>query len=206
MGKTNITRTGCLNVEKITLSDTAADMVLLYVSNRDEDDGAKAEEISALTGQTLYRVSYCISTEVVYPTPFMDLVRVWKSLIREGVDYRKSAMIGTGTGASVIISLSLWCRDHGIPLPSSLILDSPFLGNDPEDRVMRTYLGAADCDDPCAYPLLASYFLFPPVCLFDKDGRTFPLRKRLEEESIRYEYNSGEYISEASAFIIENMN
>ncbi len=206
MDKTDITRTGCLTVEKITRFARAADMALLYVSSRDEDESAKAEEISALTGQTLYRVSYCISTEVVYPTPFMDLVRVWKSLIREGVNYRKSAMIGNGTGASVIISLSLWCRDHGIPLPSSLILDSPFLENDPEDRVMRTYLGSADCDDPCAYPLLASYFLFPPVCLFDKDGRTFPLRKRLEEESIRYEYNSGEYISKASEFIIMNMN
>lgn len=209
MDNTDVVKTGCLEVERITLHNDTATKALICVCSGGEDDGSAAEEIASRTAQTIFKVSCCLSPGVVYPTPFMDLVKVWKSLMRGGVDYRKSTMIGKKTGASLILSLTQWCRDHGIPLPSSLVLDSPFIGNNSYDNRIKTYLLTADSDDPYAYPLLGDYFLFPPVCLFDEDGSLVPLKNKLMEEKIKYEYSKnltrGEYISTASSFIAENM-
>lgn len=209
MDNTDVIKTGCLEVERITLHNDTAPMALICVCCDGEDDGSAAEEIAFRTAQTFYKVSCCLSPEIMYPTLFMDLVKVWKSLMRDGVDYRKSTMVGKKTGASLILSLSQWCRDHGIPLPSSLVLDSPYLGNDSYDSRMKTYLSSADSDDPYAYPLLGDYFLFPPVCLFDEDDSLVPLKNKLKEERIKYEYSKNstreEYISSAAGFISENM-
>ncbi len=192
---------------------------LIYVFRKDGGCPVPAEEIALRTGQILYKVSFSLSETLRYPTPFMDLVRLWKKIMREEADSRKSAMIGSGTGASLILSLSQWCRDHGIPLPSSLVLDSAVYGTDTTDSDIKEYLSTADADDPYAYPLLGDYFLFPPISLHDSDGRMMLLRNRMRKSGVtcRYSRNSvllfsagqdteDEYISSVSAFIRQNMS
>lgn len=102
--------------------------------------------------------------ETGYPQSFLDFVKVWKRLVmKEGVCPSGATFIGSGMGGALVLAACLWCRDHGIPLPSSVTLRDPVVA--PCEGTETPYYSDADIDDPCAYPLIADYYGFPPVCV-----------------------------------------
>ena len=176
-----------VEVEKITLPSSRPDSALVYIHGGGFMNGFASNgywvstTIARELGMTVYGINYSLAPEHKYPAAFMDCVKVWKSLISDSVDPGKSAFIGTSAGGTLALSVSLWCRDHGIALPSSLVLSSPYVGEGMEpteyqienDVILsyekgrkNVYLETADSDDPYAYPVLGDYFLFPFVTLF----------------------------------------
>ena len=176
-----------VETEKITFPNSRSSSALVYIHGGGFKNGYASNgywlctQIARNLGMTIYGINYSLAPEDTYPAAFMDCVKVWRKLLEWGVDPGESSIIGTSAGGTIALSLSLWCRDHGIYLPSSLILSSPYIGEGIEptqyqidnDAILdyRTgekyeYYITADCDDPYAYPVLGDYFGFPFVALF----------------------------------------
>ena len=125
------------------------------------DFSKKSRTSIVAEGKCIYEMEYDCR-ETGYPQSFLDLVKVWKHLImKEGVSPCGATFTGSGMGGALVLAASLWCRDHGIPLPSAITLTDPVIA--PCEGVVTPYFSDADIDDPCAYPLLADYYGFPPV-------------------------------------------
>ncbi|MGN0851678.1 MAG: alpha/beta hydrolase [Candidatus Ornithospirochaeta sp.] len=176
-----------VEVERITLPSSRPDSALIYIHGGGFKNGFASNgywvstRIARELGMTVYGINYSLAPEHTYPAAFMDCVKVWKNLVFSSVDPGKSAFLGTSAGGTLALSSGLWCRDHGIPLPSSMVLSSPYMGegmepteyqkeNDvilsynPEEK--NEYFSSADSDDPYAYPVLGEYYGFPFVTLF----------------------------------------
>lgn len=202
-----------VKVEKISLPSSDEKSALIYIHGGGFQNGFASNgywlmsSLMRLTGQTVYAINYRLSPEYKYPAAFMDCVTVWKELLSAGIESGKSAMIGTSAGGSLVLSSSLYLRDHGYHLPSSLIVNSPFVGmnivpteKEIEEDVILDYTGkessyfdTADDDDPYAYPILGEYFLFPPIAIYvaKKEilySHSVLLDKKLEEEKIEHKF------------------
>lgn len=235
-----------VEVEKITLPTSKEESALIYIHGGGFKNGFASNgywlttALARLTCQTIYAINYRLSPEYKYPAAFMDCADVWKELLRSGIASNKSAMIGTSAGGSLVLSSSLYLRDHGYPLPSSLIVNSPFVGKNiiptreeiEEDVILdytgkeSSYFDTADDDDPYAYPILGSYFLFPPLQIYvaTKEilhSHSILLDKKLEEDRVEHELiiddelwhawlnspvpENGKYIKHVALFIKRNM-
>ena len=123
-----------VETEKITFPNSRSSSALVYIHGGGFKNGYASNgywlctQIARNLGMTIYGINYSLAPEDTYPAAFMDCVKVWRKLLEWGVDPGESSIIGTSAGGTIALSLSLWCRDHGIYLPSSLILSSPYIG------------------------------------------------------------------------------
>ena len=222
-----------VEVEKITLPNSKEESALIYIHGGGFRNGFASNgywlcmEIAKVTGQTIYGINYRLAPEYTYPVAFMDSLSVWRSLMRNGVKPELSTFIGTSAGATIALSVSLYARDHGIPLPSSIVLSSPYVGrgiipteheiendaildwNGEEDN---PYFSTADYDDPYAYPILGDYFLFPKIKLFASEkeilkGHSDKLAEVFERDKVDYSYSVDKDLWHAflNADVPENM-
>jgi len=128
--------------------------------------------------------------EPEYPDSFLSVVKVWKRLVmKDGVNPADSTLEGSGTGSAIVLASCLWCRDHGVGLPSSIVLIDPCL--EPAASEKPAYFFSADYDDPCAFPLEAEYFGFPSIEIRVTEGSIYEkqaekLCKRLSEQWISF--------------------
>ena len=128
---------------------------------------------------------------VEYPSSFLEIVRTWKRLLmREGVMPSATTFTGRGLGAALVLAASLWCRDHGIPLPSGVVLEDPVLAA--SEGSGRLYFSASDIDDPCAFPLIADYYGFCHITVEYHENSSLKdhaeqLCQRLEEQGISFD-------------------
>ena len=175
------------------------------------------------TGLPAYLVCYRHCPDHTYPLATMDGLSVWKHLLWKGkVSPEESVFVGEGTGGTLALSVALWARDHGIPLPSCIVLDHPWtgrIGGVAEGistglvadfgigDVFSGYFSSADADDPAAFPILADYFLFPPVAVAfgedDSEGQGGSLLLKLKDEGVPSSRirSLAEGMEDASAFI-----
>ncbi len=139
-------------------------------------------------------------SQLEYPASFLEIVGFWKHLVmKNGTCPPDSVFEGAGPGGALVLASCLWCRDHGIPLPSQIRLDDPVLC--PADGIASRYFSGADVDDPCALPLIADYYGFPPLSVTFHESSPFKeqseqLCRRLcgqgmpfEKKAVRYPGN-----------------
>ncbi len=176
-----------VEVETVTLPSSQKDSALVFIHGGGFKSGSSAvgrwitAQIARQTGQTVYSINYRLAPEFTYPTATIDCVSVWSYLLDNGIKPEKSSIMGTSAGGTIAISLALWCRDHSIPLPSSLILNSPDIAKSikpteyeiKEDIMLNydeneenPYFSTAEDDDCYAFPILANFTGFPPVALY----------------------------------------
>ncbi|MBR6085783.1 MAG: alpha/beta hydrolase fold domain-containing protein [Spirochaetales bacterium] len=128
-------------------------------------------------GEHIINIDCKVQGKLEYPSSFLSLVRAWRKLLAGGeakpADYE---FFGSGIGACIVLAAFLWCRDHGLPLPGSIVLDHPVLKT--RDGLYEGYFSVADVDDPCAFPLIADYYGFPRI--FVTTGEKDPLREHAE--------------------------
>lgn len=128
-------------------------------------------------GTYIINIDCKVQGEYEYPSSFLALVRAWKKLlVGEGAKPADSEFSGSGIGAGIALSACLWCRDHGLPLPASIVLEQPVLK--PQGGMNEDYFSAADVDDPCAFPLIADFYGFPHITVIT-DGKR-PLSEQAE--------------------------
>lgn len=204
-----------VEVERISFPSSRPDSALLYIHGGGFRNGWASNgyhlgsEICRRTGQTLYALNYRLAPEFTYPTAMFDCVNTWKWMMRNGVDPKRSSFIGTSAGGTLVLSTSLWCRDHGIPLPMALFVSSPYMGEGfvptkeeiDEDVILdyspekkNPYFSTADYDDPYAYPKFARFKAFPFVGVYSAKkeilySHSVELKKLLERDGVEHSYN-----------------
>lgn len=205
---------GPVEVEKISLPGSDAESALVYIHGGGFRNGFASNgywittEIARLTGQTVYAMNYRLAPEFTYPAALDDCTTVWRDMLeKRGIKAEKSAFLGTSAGATLALSSALWCRDHSIPLPSSIIANSPFVANGiipteyeiEEDVILdypereNEYFVTASDDDPYAYPLLGDYRGFPPTALYCAEKEilhqhSLLLERRLKEQGVEHTF------------------
>lgn len=205
---------GPVEVEKISLPCSDPQSALVYIHGGGFKNGFASNgywistQIARLTGQTVYAMNYRLAPEFTYPTALNDCTAVWKDMLENrGVKAGESSWIGTSAGGTLALAAALWCRDHSIPLPSSLIANSPFVAagiipteyeieedvilNYPENPA--EYFSTATESDPYAYPLLGNYREFPPIALYCAEKEILHqhsvlLEKRLTEQGVEHTF------------------
>ena len=157
-----------------------------------QGDFSKKNRTAIVTeGKCIYEMEYDCR-ETCYPQSFLDVVKAWKHLVmKESVSPYAVTFEGSGMGGTLVLAACLWCRDHGIPLPSAITLIDPVIA--PCEGVATHYFSDADIDDPCAYPLIADYYGFPPVSVGYTEGspacrQAEQLCARLSEQDIPFDF------------------
>ena len=133
-------------------------------------------------------VDYRLAPEHPYPAALEDCLTVYRWLLREhgGAPVLFSGECG---GGGLAVSLALWLREHGEPLPLALHVASPLCdltvsgdsaaansGSDPwlsRDFLLAlsaSYLGEASALDPQVSPVFADLHGFPPILIHAASG------------------------------------
>ena len=137
-------------------------------------------------GCDVLTIDYRVAPEDPYPAALEDAVAAYQWLLDEK-KYRPEQIVvaGDSAGGGLSLALCLYLRDHGIPLPSGIIVMSPWTdltcsgeshetnyetdplyGNTRESMLYNSaYIGEADPTDPYMSPAFGEFSGFPPVLL-----------------------------------------
>lgn len=127
-------------------------------------------------------VDYRLAPENRFPNAIDDVVSAYEWMLRSGVDPSSVAFAGDSAGGNLALSLALRLRDARRPMPSSIVVFSPWTdlagsgqsikSNDGRCAMFRTenisqfgqaYLGKFSADSPKASPMYANLAGLPPV-------------------------------------------
>jgi len=129
-------------------------------------------------------IDYSLSPEAQFPVALNEIYNIWKHLISEGLDPRKTVLMGDSAGASLSISATLKLRNNQVPQPSCLVLFSPsvdstlgqesYLYNNDKDIILDkelmdyfvdSYVGQTDRTNVLISPIRADLHNLPPLLL-----------------------------------------
>jgi epsilon-lactone hydrolase len=110
-----------------------------------------AGRLAAAAGMTVVVPDYSLSPEARYPVALEEMVAVYSAMIADGLDPKKTVIVGDSAGGGLTLALAMALRDRGIALPAALGLVCPWAdlaldieGRRPEGR------------DPLITPAMAS--------------------------------------------------
>jgi hypothetical protein len=72
-------------------------------------------------------VDYRLAPEHPFPAAHEDAMAVYQALLDQGVDARRLLLGGDSAGGNLALATAQTIRDQGLPLPSGLVLFSPWL-------------------------------------------------------------------------------
>jgi acetyl esterase/lipase len=140
-------------------------------------------EVAARTAARVVGVRYGLAPEQPFPNGLHDGMAVLRELVAKGAT--DVIFAGDSAGGGLALALALACRDEGAPMPSKLVLLSPWIDltlggasyrSRAETDVLFSreaahgfaghYLQGVDAAHPLASPLLADPTGLPPVQLF----------------------------------------
>jgi acetyl esterase/lipase len=128
-------------------------------------------------------VDYSLAPEHPFPAAVDDAFAAWRSLLAEGFDPRRCAILGDSAGGGLALSLVLKLRDEGVPLPAAVVAISPWTdlaitglsaqagASDPMmdasalGPMAAEYLAGADPRHSYASPLYGDLYGLPPVLI-----------------------------------------
>ena len=139
--------------------------------------------LARLTRRRIFSLDYRLAPEHRFPAAFDDSVAAYRWVLREiGGDATQLAVAGDSAGGGLALATVVAMRDGGLPLPSSVVLFSPWtemegLIDAPHPNVERcamfapsnidefaeAYLGRASRADPRASPLRSDLRGLPPI-------------------------------------------
>lgn len=153
-----------------------------------------AEKISkTLNYCTVYNLDYRTFPEYKYPAQIEDTVAVFQEMQRQGVEANNIVFIGDSAGANLALASTLYMRDNGMNLPSTIVCFSlwgdmtnsgksvvdncyrdPFGGIARRKKVednwgylhrISAFAKELDRSSPYVSPSFADFTNFPPVTL-----------------------------------------
>lgn len=130
----------------------------------------------------VFVADYRLAPEHPFPAALDDAVAAYEGLLADGHQPADLVIAGDSAGGGLTAATALRLRDLGRPLPSALVLFSPWtdlslaeLGPEPPGEAMITrpwvaecasyYLGSHDPRDPLASPVLGDFKGFPPTLI-----------------------------------------
>ena len=148
---------------------------------------------NSLDGATVVSVDYRTFPQYEHPAQLLDAKDVYLKLLKQGIKPENIIVIGDSAGANLAVTITLWLRDNGHPLPSQIVCFSLWadMTSSGESRVKNAYLdpfgGIAkrksiednwyylhrisayaeniDRTNPYASPIFADFKGFPPTTL-----------------------------------------
>ncbi|MDD3253122.1 MAG: alpha/beta hydrolase [Lachnospiraceae bacterium] len=137
-------------------------------------------------GGDVLTIDYRVAPECPYPAALEDAVAAYEWLLKERhYAPEKIVIAGDSAGGGLTLALTLYLRDHGMPLPAGIVVMSPWtdltnsgeshvtnFNNDPQfggttDNMLyhSTYIGDADPTDPYLSPMFGEFDQFPPILM-----------------------------------------
>lgn len=140
-----------------------------------------AGHLAKAAGATAFVLDFRRAPDFKFPAQLEDGIAVYRALLDQGLAPADITPVGDSAGGNLAISLVFELRDAGLPLPSQVMVMSPWLNmenngatidsNDATDflitraglqgNIDRYILGAADPTDPRVNPLYRDYAGFP---------------------------------------------
>ncbi len=137
-------------------------------------------------GGDVLTVDYRVAPQYPYPAALEDAIAAYCWLLEERrYEPNQIVIAGDSAGGGLALALSLYLRDHGIPMPAGVAVMSPWtdltcsgesyetnytkdpqFGNTKDSMLYNSaYIGDGDPTDPYMSPVFGSYEKFPPVLL-----------------------------------------
>lgn len=137
-------------------------------------------------GGDVLTVDYRVAPEFPFPAALEDAVKAYRWLVEEK-QYAPGKIIvaGDSAGGGLALALTLYLRDHFIPMPAGLVAMSPWtdltcsgesyttnydrdpqFGNTKDNMLYNSsYIGDSDPTDPYMSPVFGDYHRFPPILM-----------------------------------------
>lgn len=137
-------------------------------------------------GADVLSVDYRVAPEHPFPAALEDAAAGYRWLLEEkGYEPEKIVIAGDSAGGGLALSLVLYLKDQGLPLPGGIITMSPWadvtlsgesyeskyeidplFGNSRENMLYQcSYIGDADPKNPYLSPLFGDFSGFPPILM-----------------------------------------
>lgn len=148
-------------------------------------------------------IDYRLAPEHPFPAALDDAFAAYRALLDEGVDPATLVMAGDSAGGNLTMACSLRVRDASLPLPSKLVLLSPWTdmtvsGNSAQrmqrDDMLITerihasavdYLAGTDPKEPLVSPIFADLRGLPPTLIQVTDTEILYDDARRLDEALR---------------------
>ena len=136
-------------------------------------------------GMSVLSPDYRVDTEAKYPGALEDAVASYQWLLDRGFKGEQIILGGDSAGGGLAIALTMYLRDHNMPLPCGIIAMSPWtdltlsgesytlnfeldplFGNSNETLLYESeYAGDHDKKDPYISPIYGNFRDFPPMLI-----------------------------------------
>ncbi|MDF0748793.1 alpha/beta hydrolase [Marinobacter sp. 71-i] len=137
--------------------------------------------LAKFSGAMVITPDYRLAPEHPYPAALDDAETVYRALLDEGHPPATISLAGDSAGGGLAVALAIRLRDKGLPLPSSLMVLSPWtdLSNQdlysPEcepvlqkpwiDKAARLYCGSEPVSNPLISPVQGDLSGLPPLLI-----------------------------------------
>lgn len=155
-----------------------------YIMGGPETHRRMVSYVARASGMRALLPDYRLAPESRYPSQVEDSLKVWRALVRGGIDPARMAVGGDSAGGNLSVATILSLRDAGEPLPAACFLLSPWLdlAGDGESHHTRSkydpwfrpdkmpdvvawFCDTAAVRDPLISPVYADAIGFPPTLI-----------------------------------------
>ena len=136
-------------------------------------------------GVSVLSPDYRVAPEDPYPAALEDAVTSYQWLLDHGFDGQQIIVAGDSAGGGLAMALTMYLRDHAMPLPRGIVAMSPWtdvtasgesytlnyeldplFGNTKETMIyINDYAGDHDKKDPYISPIYGHFRDFPPMLI-----------------------------------------
>lgn len=151
--------------------------------NTYRDMAAVYHEVSG--GYDVLSVDYRVAPEHPFPAALDDAVSAYQWALEQGYPAEKILIVGDSAGGGLTLAVTMYLRDHGIPMPAAVITmsawtdltksgwsyeekfhEDPVFGDSKETLVYKEgYITGNDPMNPYISPVFGDYTGFPPMLM-----------------------------------------
>lgn len=174
--------------ERITVSSKKDDSLIFYLHGGGYTEGSClthrrfASNLARKVSVPLLLVDYPLAPEHPFPEAIESTVKVYQSILEQGIDPQKIVFAGDSAGGGLSVAVMMTLREKGLPLPGGLFIMSPWLDltlsgesferlRDIDPNVFKealeycadNYMNGQDKSNVLASPVLGDFHHFPPT-------------------------------------------
>ncbi len=129
---TDVRLGGIPAIKVVPKGGTRARSILIYVHGGGftmfsaRSSVVAAALMAAKVGRVVYSIDYTIAPEGKWQTVTDQVISAYRALLAQGYSPKQIGMYGDSAGGSIVAGSVLKMRDHHVPMPGAVILQSPW--------------------------------------------------------------------------------